>query len=326
MPDCHMETPAGFANGSGVQRASLTPLTGAPMQAPMPLVLNFPDIDPVLFSVRLFGLELAIRWYALAYIAGLLIGWRYVAWLCARPALWGGAAPMPPERADDLLTWMILGVILGGRLGYVLFYQPGYFLANPAEVLAVWRGGMSFHGGLAGVAAGVILFSLKNRLPILGVGDAVSAAAPIGLFFGRLANFINAELWGRPSTAPWAVVFPGEGGVCPPGWTAPCARHPSQLYEAALEGLCLFALLALAIRWGALERGGRVFGLFLVGYALARLAVERFRQADPQFVTPANPWGWVVPLGETGLTMGQLLTLPMIAVGLILLLRSRRPA
>jgi phosphatidylglycerol:prolipoprotein diacylglycerol transferase len=289
----------------------------------MPLVVPFPDIDPVLFTIRVFGLELAIRWYALAYIAGLLVGWRYVAGLCRRPALWGGAAPMRPEQADDLLTWMILGVILGGRLGYVLFYQPGYFAANPAEIVAVWHGGMSFHGGLLGVVAGVVGFSLRNRLSILGVGDAVAAAAPIGLFFGRLANFINAELWGRPSTAPWAVVFPGDGGVCPPDWTHPCARHPSQLYEAALEGLVLFVVLALAIRAGALARPGRVFGLFLVGYALARIVVERFRQPDAQFLSAGNPFGHALRLGELGLTMGQLLSLPMLVAGLILLVRAR---
>jgi phosphatidylglycerol:prolipoprotein diacylglycerol transferase len=293
----------------------------------MPFVLPFPDIDPVLFSIRLLGLELAIRWYALAYIAGLLLGWRYVAWLCARPALWGGAAPMAPQRADDLLTWMILGVILGGRLGYVLFYQPAWFAANPGAILAVWQGGMSFHGGLVGVAAGVILFALKNGLPILAVGDAVAAAAPIGIFFGRIANFVNAELWGRPSTAPWAVAFPGEGGVCPPDWTAACARHPSQLYEAGLEGLVLGLGLHWAVRRGALAHPGRVFGLFLVGYGLARLAIERFRQADAQFVTAGNPWGHVVELGGGwGITMGQLLTLPMLAVGFVLLLRAGRRA
>jgi phosphatidylglycerol:prolipoprotein diacylglycerol transferase len=263
----------------------------------MPLVLPFPDIDPVLVSFRLFGLELALRWYALAYIAGLLLGWRYVVWLCRRPAL-----------------------------GYVLFYQPLYFAAHPAEIVAVWRGGMSFHGGLLGVVAGIVGFSRRNGLPILPVGDAVSAAAPIGLFFGRLANFINAELWGRPSTAPWAVAFPGEAAqACPPGWPEPCARHPSQLYEAGLEGLLLFVLLALAIRAGALRRPGRVFGLLLVGYGLARLVVEGFRQADAQFVTAENPHGHVLRLGaEWGLTMGQLLTLPMLAVGLVLLLRAAR--
>jgi phosphatidylglycerol:prolipoprotein diacylglycerol transferase len=293
----------------------------------MPLVLPFPEIDPVLFSIQIGGIELAIRWYALAYIAGLLLGWRYVAFLCRRPGLWGGRAPMAPVQVDDLLTWMILGVILGGRLGFVLFYQPGYYLANPGQILAVWQGGMSFHGGLVGVAAGVIGFSLRNRLTILSVGDAVAAAAPIGLFFGRLANFVNGELWGKPSTAPWAVVFPGEAAqACPPGWVGACARHPSQLYEAGLEGLLLFALLALAIRSGALTRPGRVFGLFLVGYALARSFIERFRQADGQFVTPDNPAGHVLRLGaEWGLTMGQLLSLPMLVVGLLLLVRAARP-
>ena len=216
---------------------------------------------------------------------------------------------------------MIIGVILGGRLGYVLFYQPAFFAQNPAEILAVWRGGMSFHGGFLGVVAGVVGFSLRNRLPILPVGDAVAAAAPIGLFFGRLANFINAELWGRPSTLPWAVVFPGEAAqACPPGWPVPCARHPSQLYEAGLEGAALFLLLALAIRAGSLARPGRVFGLFLIGYALSRIALETFRQADAQFVTPENPHGHLL----LGLTMGQLLSLPMLAAGLALLIRSRR--
>ena len=172
----------------------------------------------------------------------------------------------------------------------------------------------------------MIGFALRNGLPILSVGDAVAAAAPIGLFFGRLANFINAELWGRPSTAPWAVAFPGEAAqACPADWVGACARHPSQLYEAGLEGLLLFAVLALAIRAGALRRPGRVFGLMLVGYALARLFVERFRQADGQFVTAGNPHGHVLRLGaEWGLTMGQLLSLPMLVVGLVLLVRAAR--
>jgi phosphatidylglycerol:prolipoprotein diacylglycerol transferase len=291
----------------------------------MPLVLPFPDIDPVLFSIRLFGIELALRWYALAYIAGLLIGWRYVVWLVRRPALWGARPTLRPEQVDDLLTWMILGVILGGRLGYVLFYQPAYFAANPGQILAVWQGGMSFHGGLLGVAAGVVGFALRNGLPILSVGDAVAAAAPIGLFFGRLANFINAELWGRPSSAPWAVLFPGEAAqACPPDWLLPCTRHPSQLYEAGLEGLLLFLVLFVAIRRGALARPGRIFGLFLVGYGTARLFVEQFRQADAQFVTPGNPHGHVLALGDWGLTMGQLLTLPMVAFGLLLARSVRR--
>jgi phosphatidylglycerol:prolipoprotein diacylglycerol transferase len=292
----------------------------------MPYVLTFPAIDPALFSIDIFGIELAIRWYALSYIAGLLLGWRYVVLLARRPALWGGSPALSPAQADDLLTWMILGVILGGRLGYVLFYQPAYFAAHPAEILAVWQGGMSFHGGFLGVVAGVVGFAVRNGLPILGVGDAVSAAAPIGLFFGRIANFVNAELWGRPSLAPWAVIFPGEAaGACPPDWLLPCSRHPSQLYEAALEGLLLFVVLAVAIRRGALARPGRVFGIFLIGYGLARMVVEQFRQADAQFVTADNLHGHVLRLGaEAGLTMGQLLSLPMVLAGLVLVLRSRR--
>ncbi len=292
----------------------------------MPFVIVFPNIDPVLVSFHVLGLDLAIRWYALAYIAGLLLGWRYVAGLCRQPALWGGAAPMRPEQTDDLLTWMVLCVIVGGRLGYVLFYQPAYYLANPAEILAVWRGGMSFHGGFLGVVVGVLAFSLRNGLPTLRVGDAVAAAAPIGLFFGRIANFINAELWGRPSTLPWAVIFPGEAAqTCPVTWVGPCARHPSQLYEATLEGLLLFALLVWAVRRGALERPGRVIGLFLIGYGTARACVETFRQADGQFVTADNPFGHVIRFGaDWGLTMGQILSAPMILVGIGLLVWSRR--
>lgn len=291
----------------------------------MPYILPFPDIDPAIVSFSLFGIELAIRWYALAYIVGLLLGWRYVVALCRRPGLWGGASPMKTEQIDDLLTWMILGVILGGRIGFVLFYQPAYYADNPAEILAVWQGGMSFHGGLLGVTIAALIFSLRNNLPVLSVGDAIAAAAPIGLFFGRLANFINGELWGRPSTAPWAVVFPGEAAqTCPVDWLGPCARHPSQLYEAGLEGVVLFLVLLLAIRSGALARPGRVMGLFLIGYGLARSTVELFRQADGQFVTAANPHGHVIGFGgDWGLTMGQVLSLPMLAIGLWFVLRAR---
>jgi phosphatidylglycerol:prolipoprotein diacylglycerol transferase len=293
----------------------------------MQFVLSFPDIDPVLFSFRLFGLELAIRWYALAYIAGLVLGWRYVIWLTRRPALWGGTAPMKPAAAEDLLTWMVLGVILGGRLGFVLFYQPAYYLANPAEILAVWRGGMSFHGGFLGVVFALIAFGWRNGVSPVRAGDAVAAAAPIGIFFGRLANFINAELWGRPTDVPWAVAFPGAGATCPPDWTGLCARHPSQLYEAGLEGLLLGLVILWAIlRLGWLAHPGRIIGLFLAGYGAARMFVERFREADAQFVTPDNPLGLLVRFGETGLSMGQLLSLPMLLAGFALMLWSRRRA
>lgn len=284
--------------------------------------LPFPAIDPVIFSVDLFGVELALRWYALAYIAGLVLGWRYVAWLCARPALWGGTAPMAPRRAEDLLTWMVLGVILGGRLGFVIFYQPDYYMSHPAEILAVWRGGMSFHGGFLGVVAAALAFSWRNGFDALRVGDAVAAAAPIGILFGRIANFINAELWGRPTDLPWGVVFPGA--ECPVPWPAECGRHPSQLYEAGLEGLLLGLLLFIAIRRGALAVPGRVMALFLTGYGLARFVVENFRQADAQFVTLGNPAGHVLRLGDWGLTMGQILSLPMLVAGLALLAWTAR--
>lgn len=287
--------------------------------------IPFPPIHPEAFSLDVFGREVALRWYALAYIVGLILGWRYVAWLCARPALWGGEAPMAAEAAERLLTWMVAGVILGGRLGYVLVYQPGRFADDPLAALAVWQGGMSFHGGFLGVAAGVLGFSLANRAPALRVGDAVAAAAPIGLFFGRIANFVNAELWGRPTDLPWGVVFPGAD--CPEPWPLACGRHPSQLYEAGLEGLALGLLLWLAIRRGALARPGRVSALFLIGYGAARILVEGLRQADAQFTGPGNPFGHVLQLGGGwGLTMGQALSLPMLAAGLALLAWSaRRP-
>lgn len=291
---------------------------------PMLLALPFPDIDPALVSFELFGVELALRWYALAYIAGLVLGWRYVAALCARPALWGGAAPMPPRRAEDLLTWMVLGVVLGGRLGYALLYQPAYFAANPGEILAVWRGGMSFHGGLMGVVAAIAGFAWRNGFDALRLGDAVAAAAPIGLFFGRIANFVNGELWGRPTAAPWGVVFPGA--ECPPGWPEACARHPSQLYQAGLEGLALGLLLYWAVRRGALRRRGLLIGLFFAGYGLARVVAEAFRQADAQFTGPDNPFGHVLRLGDWGLTMGQILSLPMLALGLALIAWTARRA
>ncbi len=288
------------------------------------MALPFPDIDPVIVSVEIMGRELALRWYALAYIAGLTLGALYVAALCRRSALWGGTAPMPPRRTEDLLTWMVLGVILGGRLGFVLFYQPAFFAANPGQILAVWNGGMSFHGGFLGVIAAVVGFCARNGFDVLRVGDAVAVAAPVGIFFGRIANFINAELWGRPTDAPWGVVFPGA--PCPVPWPEACGRHPSQLYEAGLEGLALGLLLLVAVRRGALRRRGLAIGLFLAGYGLARVIVEGFRQADAQFLALDNPFGHVLRLGDWGLTMGQMLSLPMLAAGLGLIAWTARRA
>lgn len=295
----------------------------------MQAILTYPDINPEIFSVSVFGMEFALRWYALAYIAAILVGWRLVVRLMKTDRLWPGArAPMTPEQVEELLTWLILGIILGGRLGFVLFYKPGYYLAHPIEIPMLWHGGMAFHGGLLGVMVAVIVFCRRNGVALLPVADALTLATPPGLFFGRIANFINGELWGRPSHAPWAMVFPGDAAqTCPLTWIGPCSRHPSQLYEAALEGLLLGALLLfLVYRRGWLKAPGRIAGAFFLGYGLARFAVEFFRQADAQFITPDNPMGWVIHAGGVGVSMGQLLSLPMVALGLVLIGIARRQA
>ncbi len=301
----------------------------------MPFVIPFPNIDPAIFTLYLGDFQFSLRWYALAYIAALVLGWRMVVWLVRHGELWpGGRAPLEPEQPDELLTWMTLGVVLGGRLGFVLFYNPGYYFAHPLEILQVWQGGMSFHGGMLGVIFSIIAYSLRNGRPMLQVADAICMAVPAGLFFGRLANFINGELWGRPTDVPWAMRFPminPETGVR--DWsmlTEP--RHPSQLYEAGLEGVVLFLLLWwLALRRGWLKWPGAISGAFLMGYGAARAFVENFRQGDAQFVSPSNPYGQIVRLGDSadalGLTMGQILSLPMIAAGVgLLVLSARRPA
>ena len=280
-------------------------------------VLPFPDIDPALFSLEIGGFTLSLRWYALAYIVGLVLAWRYVVWLVRRPQLWRSGPPMTPEQPEELLTWMVLGVILGGRLGFVLFYQPAYFLANPAEIPAVWNGGMSFHGGFLGVILGVVGYCRAKGLRLLEVGDAVACASTVGLLLGRLANFVNGELWGRVTDVPWAMVFPGAG---------PEPRHPSQLYQAGLEGAVLFLVMWwLATRRGWLKTPGALIGVFLIGYGIARCVVESVRQPDAFLQTPDNPlglaWHWG---GGWGLTMGQLLSLPMIAVGIAVLVAARR--
>ena len=264
----------------------------------MPLTLPFPAIDPVLVE---FG-PLVIRWYALAYVGGLLIGWRYLLRLAE-----GDPKVMERQDVDDFLLWATLGVILGGRLGYVLFYNAEYFLSRPLEIFAMWRGGMSFHGGLLGVAAAIVLFSRKRRLNLLGVCDLIALVAPIGLFFGRIANFINGELFGRATDVPWAMVFPRGG---------PSPRHPSQLYEAALEGLVLFLILLAVDRLtGARARHGFLIGVFLTGYGAFRSFVEFFREPDAQL-------GFLV----AGATMGQILSLPLLALGLYFIAAAvRRP-
>lgn len=254
---------------------------------------------------------IAIRWYALAYITGLILGWRLVRYL-ARQA----PAVASALQVDDFLTWATLGVVLGGRIGYVLFYQPGFFLDHPAMVFAVWDGGMSFHGGMLGVALAIALFCRYNRIPILGFADRIAVAAPIGLGLGRIANFINGELWGRPAPdwLPWAMIFP-NGGTFADG--RPIPRHPSELYEALLEGLVLFLVMwALARREAVRARFGALTGAFLAGYAVARIIAELFRQPDA--FLPNHGFLFA------GVTMGQLLSLPALLAGLALLAWSRR--
>ena len=290
-------------------------------------MIPFPQISPEIFSIQLFGMEFALRWYALAYLVGLLIGWRIMVMLMRRPALWGDAAPMRPEQVEDLLTWVIVGVVLGGRLGFVLFYEPAYYLANPGQIPVIWRGGMSFHGGFLGVVVAGLLFARKEKAPALSIGDLFALAVTPGLFLGRMANFVNAELWGRPTDLPWGVIFPGSAAQTCPGIVTLCARHPSQLYEAALEGLLLGALILwLVWRRGWLKMPGRVMGVFIAGYGIARFIVEFFRQPDAQFISPGNPLGLAWQIDGWGLTQGQALSLPMIAVGLWFVLRPRTRA
>ena len=290
--------------------------------------IPFPNISPELFTVEIGGVAFSLRWYALAYIVGILIGWRIAARALTVPGLWRGQAPMTSNQLDDLLAWIIIGVLAGGRLGYVLFYQPAHFLANPADILMVWRGGMSFHGGFLGVAVVLFAFSRRTGADLGGIADVLAFCVPPGLFLGRLSNFVNAELWGRPTDLPWGVIFPGHAAQDCPDVTDLCARHPSQLYEAALEGILLgLLLLHLAFRRGWLKSPWAVTGIFLAGYGAARFLVEFFRQADPQFISLDNPLGHAIRLGEFGLSMGQVLSLPMLAAGIALaVLARRRPA
>jgi phosphatidylglycerol:prolipoprotein diacylglycerol transferase len=269
-------------------------------------ILPFPNIDPVAFSIG----PLSIHWYGLAYVAGILAGWFYARKLVETPDLWrGGQAPMTRLHLDDFLVWIAAGIVLGGRIGYVLFYDLAPMLENPVRIIEIWNGGMSFHGGLIGATLAMILFARKHSIPVWSMFDVIAAVVPFGLFFGRIANFINGELWGRLSTAPWAIVFP-TGGLG--------ARHPSQLYEAGLEGIVLLLVLALLIfRFKALRTPGLVAGVFVIGYACSRIFVEFFREPDAQL-------GYL--LGTSWLTMGMVLSLPMAAIGVWAVVRARSAA
>ncbi|OWU84274.1 diacylglyceryl transferase [Oceanicola sp. 22II-s10i] len=293
------------------------------MQAAIP----FPDISPEIVSITVFGFELALRWYALSYIVGIGLAYLLARRALAQPGLWPAATPpMTRTQLEDLMFWLILGIIAGGRLAFVFIYQPGYYLSHPAEIPMLWNGGMAFHGGFAGVCVATLLWCRAQNVPLGSAADALALGTPVGLMLGRIANFINAELWGRPTDAPWGVIFPGAAAQDCPGVIGPCARHPSQLYEAGLEGLLLGLILIVAVwRFGALKRRWLVTGMFLTGYGLGRFVVEYFRLADPQFITPDNPFGHVLRLTDTvGLTMGQILSLPMVAIGLAVIVAARR--
>jgi phosphatidylglycerol:prolipoprotein diacylglycerol transferase len=269
-------------------------------------LLPFPDIDPVAFSIG----PLSVHWYGLAYVAGIMLGWFYARRLAANGPLWkDNLSPITATHLDDFLVWVAAGIVLGGRIGYVLFYDLAAVAQTPFRAFEIWNGGMSFHGGFLGATIAMILFARRNSIPVWSMFDIVAAVVPFGLFFGRIANFINAELWGRLSSMPWAVVFPTGG---------PFARHPSQLYEALLEGIVLVLVLAMMIfRFRALKVPGTISGTFMIGYAFCRIFVEFFREPDKQI-------GYL--LGTEWFTMGMVLSLPMIAAGLWAVARARAAA
>lgn len=268
-------------------------------------LIAYPEINPVALSIG----PLAIRWYGLAYVAGIMLGWVYARNLAAKATLWpGDKAPTTREQIDDFVVWATLGIVLGGRLGYILFYDLGTILADPLSAFAVWNGGMSFHGGFLGATFAMILFARKHGIRIWSLFDIVASVAPIGLFFGRIANFINGELWGRITDVPWAMIFPTGG---------PFTRHPSQLYEAGLEGLATFLVLFLITRFTrVLKMPGFTAGFFVCLYAASRIFVEFFREPDEQIGYLAGNW----------LTMGMILSLPMLAAGIWAMARAKRSA
>jgi phosphatidylglycerol:prolipoprotein diacylglycerol transferase len=265
----------------------------------MPIaIIPFPNINPVLFSIGPF----AIRWYALAYIVGILLGWVYARRLIRNERNWGGPAPLTVTDFDDFVLWVTFGIILGGRAGYVLFYNLPHFIEQPLEIFQLWNGGMAFHGGFLGCVVAVMWFARVRGISTLSLGDLTCAVAPIGLLLGRLANFVNSELWGRPADVPWAVIFPRAADGIP--------RHPSQLYEAGLEGLALLIILGLMVRAGALKRPGLILGSFAAIYAVMRSFCEFFREPDVQL---GFLWG------SKNLTMGMLLCVPLLIAGVVII-------
>jgi phosphatidylglycerol:prolipoprotein diacylglycerol transferase len=286
-------------------------------------MIAFPNISPEIYSFNIGGFEVALRWYALSYIMGFILALYVMKFFLKKEHLWSyKTAPMELEQADTFLTYLILGVILGGRLGYVIFYNPEFYIENPEAILRVWDGGMAFHGGFIGVVIAVFGFCRFNGIPLLSAADLIAVSTPPGLLLGRTANFINAELWGKPTDFSLGVIFPGDRAQDCPQVVGPCARHPSQLYEAGMEGFILFIILIVLAFFGFFKRPGLIMGVFVAGYGASRYVVEFFREADPQFITFDNPLGYVYSFGGFGLSMGQFLSVPMIIVGLLMVFMS----
>ena len=291
-------------------------------------MIPFPEgIQPDIFTINLGGFKFTLYWYALAYVVGIIAWWKIAAVALKKNYLWpNNVTPLNPTKLEDLVTYLVLGIILGGRLGYVIFYHPSYYFKNPTEILFVWQGGMSFHGGLLGVSLAGFIFFWRNSIAIRSGADLLALGSPVGLFLGRLANFINDELWGRVTDVPWGIIVksPEASKVCDE-LLSPCVRHASQIYEAILEGLILFVILIyLAFKKEMLKHPGFIAGIFFTGYGLSRCFVELFRQPDEQFQTSSNPLGFFIQIGDYGLTMGQMLSFPMVILGLLMCLTSMR--
>ena len=295
------------------------------------MTLSFPNINPIIFSFDFFGFELSLRYYSLSYIVGIIIAWKIILEISKREILWPkNFNRLNPKDVEDLIFHLAVGIVLGGRLGYVLFYQPAMIFYDPIFVFQVWKGGMSFHGGFLGVVAAGILFGYKRKIPILILGDVIATASPPGIFLGRLANFINGELWGKPTSAFTGIIFPNrEAQECPIDWLTICTRHPTQLYEALFEGLVLgLLLLFFLFKMRGLFYPGRTISLFLIFYGTSRFCIEYFRQADAQFIYDSNPHGQIITFYHSmaefgGLTMGQILCIPMIIFGIFLFKYSK---
>lgn len=291
------------------------------------MTLLFPNIDPALFTFEVFGINLGIRYYSLSYILGIIIAWWIISKISKSKNIWPyKKVTLIPSHVEDLIFYLALGIILGGRLGYVIFYQPLVIISDPLFIFQVWKGGMSFHGGFLGVIFAGVLFGYKKGIPILTLGDIVATASPPGIFLGRMANFVNGELWGKPTTAFSGMLFPSQNAQqCPIDWLVICTRHPTQLYEAFFEGLLLgILLLVFLFKLKGLYYPGKTICLFLIGYGTSRFFIEYFRQADLHLISDDNPFGHIITFSDKisefgGFTMGQALCIPMVLIGIILL-------